>query len=480
MKKIRSSFYHGIHGTHGRQSISVCSVYSVVFYVSVFFIVMMFGGLAHAGEEALKNASAVAANKEIVVFATIPPVAGLVEQVGGPLVRVSVLAEKGQDPHTFEATPRQIAMLGKANLYFIVGLPLEKRLQEKIQSTNPNLLVVDTTEGIEKRFMARHYHDEQGVGGRHGAEEPGAGAGSGSPAPGPRPPTPESGAGAGSGSPAPGPRPPTPESGAGAGAAPAQLPAANPSAKSAAPSPRGEPDPHVWLSPPLLQAQSRRIAEALAKVDPGHARDYARNQRALSEKLDSLDARIKKRLEPYRGRAFYVYHPAFGYFADRYGLRQEVVEVDGKSPAPRQLADYIRRAKADGVKTVFIQPQFDPKNAAAIAQSIGGKVETLDDLARDVVANLEDIAAKIEAALKNEYAGSLLSKTFPRRGKIRIAVGETHGRRPPLFPPDPEGVEHPNPFGSTPCGVGRLFQPVPWVSPTAIHIGLLSESLVCG
>ena len=308
----------------------------------------MFGGGAYAGEEAPKNASAVAANKEIVVFVTIPPMAGLVEQVGGPLVRVSVLAEKGQDPHTFEATPRQIAMLGKADLYFTVGLPLEKRLQEKIQSTNPNLLVVDTTEGIEKRDPTGRHQDEQG-----------------------------------------------------ASAGPAQLPAANPSAKSAAPSPRGEPDPHVWLSPPLLQAQSRRIAEALAKADPAHARDYARNQRALCGKLDFLDARIKKRLEPYRGRAFYVYHPAFGYFADRYGLRQEVVEVDGKSPAPRQLADYIRRAKADGVKTVFIQPQFDPKNAAAIAQSIGGKVETLDDLARDVVANLEDIAAKIEAAFQN-------------------------------------------------------------------------------
>ena len=142
----------------------------------------MFGGGAYAGEEAPENASAVAANKEIVVFVTIPPMAGLVEQVGGPLVRVSVLAEKGQDPHTFEATPRQIAMLGKADLYFTVGLPLEKRLQEKIQSTNPNLLVVDTTEGIEKRDPTGRHQDEQGAAGRHGAEEPGADAGS--PAPG--------------------------------------------------------------------------------------------------------------------------------------------------------------------------------------------------------------------------------------------------------------------------------------------------------
>jgi len=74
---------------------------------------------------------------------------------------------------------------------------------------------------------------------------------------------------------------------------------------------------------------------------------------------------------------------------------------------------------------------------------------------------------------------SLLSKEFPRRGKIRIAVGETHGRRPPFFRPTLKGSNIRIRMVQPLAGLGRFFQPVPWVSPTAIHIGLLSESQSC-
>jgi len=76
--------------------------------------------------------------------------------------------------------------------------------------------------------------------------------------------------------------------------------------------------------------------------------------------------------------------------------------------------------------------------------------------------------------------GSLLSKKFPRRGKIRIAVGETHGRRPSLFGPTLKGSNTQIRMVQPLAGLGRFFQPVPWVSPTAIHIGLLSESQKSG
>ena len=82
--------------------------------------------------------------------------------------------------------------------------------------------------------------------------------------------------------------------------------------------------------------------------------------------------------------------------------------------------------------------------------------------------------------------GSLLSKTFPRRGKIRKsstaspAVGETHGRRPSLFRPTLKGSNTQIRMVQPLAGLGGFFQPVPWVSPTAIHIGLLSESQESG
>ena len=98
---------------------------------------------------------------------------------------------------------------------------------------------------------------------------------------------------------------------------------------------------------------------------------------------------------PYRGRSFYVFHPAFGYFADAYHLRQESVEIEGKSPTPRQLVRLLQQARADGVKIIFLQPQFNQQMAASIAQSLGGAVMPMDDMAYDVETNLDDVATKI-------------------------------------------------------------------------------------
>ena len=103
-----------------------------------------------------------------------------------------------------------------------------------------------------------------------------------------------------------------------------------------------------------------------------HEQDFRTNQAALDAELDALDRRLATTLAPYRGQAFYVFHPAFGYFADAYGLRQESVEIEGKPPTPRQLVHLIRQARADHVKIIFLQPQFNQQMAASIAQALGG------------------------------------------------------------------------------------------------------------
>ena len=102
-------------------------------------------------------------------------------------------------------------------------------------------------------------------------------------------------------------------------------------------------------------------------------------------------------LAPCKGKTFYVYHPAFGYFADAYGLKQVSVEIEGKEPTAKQLADLITRAKADGVHVIFVQQQFPRKSAEAIAQEIDGVVIPIDPLSENYVANLEDIARKLTA-----------------------------------------------------------------------------------
>ncbi len=95
----------------------------------------------------------------------------------------------------------------------------------------------------------------------------------------------------------------------------------------------------------------------------------------------------------------YVFHPAFGYFADAYGLIQVPIEIEGKEPGARQLSKLIDRAKKDRVKVIFVQPQFSARSAEAVAKAIGGVVVPIDDLGRDYLANLESIAAAIERGL---------------------------------------------------------------------------------
>jgi zinc transport system substrate-binding protein len=161
----------------------------------------------------------------------------------------------------------------------------------------------------------------------------------------------------------------------------------------------GGPDPHIWVSPRLVKIQAATIARALAGEDPAHAADYEKGLKAFQEDLDRVDAKIAKALAPLKGKEMFVYHPAFGYFADAYGLKQVPVEVEGKEPSAKHLAAFIERAKAAGVKIIFVQPQFSAKSAEAVARAIGGAVVPLDPTAKDYLANLETMAEKIGQAL---------------------------------------------------------------------------------
>ncbi|RJX35393.1 MAG: ABC transporter substrate-binding protein [Desulfarculus sp.] len=162
----------------------------------------------------------------------------------------------------------------------------------------------------------------------------------------------------------------------------------------------GAPDPHVWMSPRRARTLAANAAAALMAADPARAALYRANLARLDAELVALDAELARTLAPLRGRTIFVYHPAYGYLADDYGLKQEAVELEGKEPGPRRLAALVAEAKADGVRVIFVQPQFPRATAAALARAIGGAVVPLDPLAADYLGNLRAMAAKIAQALR--------------------------------------------------------------------------------
>jgi zinc transport system substrate-binding protein len=299
------------------------------------------------------------ATDKLPVFVTIAPQKYFVQQIGKHLVDVQAMVQPGADPHTYEPKPQQMVAISKAKLYFAVGIEFEEANLRKITATNSNLKVIHTDHGIDKLAMEVHHHQRDEHAGEHhhtdhheaehdhkkGEHHEDADHDEGH------------------------------HEHAGL-------------------------DPHIWLSPPLVKIQARTILAALQEVDPQHRSAYEANFNAFTAQIDQLDADLKKTFAGKTGLQFMVFHPAWGYFAHAYGLKQVPIEIEGKNPKPAQLKELIQHARGNGIKVVFVQPQFSTKNAELVAQEIGGQVAFANPLAEDWMANLRQVADKFQAALK--------------------------------------------------------------------------------
>lgn len=147
-------------------------------------------------------------------------------------------------------------------------------------------------------------------------------------------------------------------------------------------------DPHTWLSPARLRVQARKVAETLSRLDPDSTAVYGANFEDLERELDGLDRWIRSTLAPYQGRAFIVFHPSWGYFADDYGLNQIAIEIEGKEPSDSEITHLQRDARELGVSTIFVQPEIAGRAAQAVADAVGAELQILDPLAADIPANL--------------------------------------------------------------------------------------------
>jgi zinc transport system substrate-binding protein len=78
-----------------------------------------------------------------------------------------------------------------------------------------------------------------------------------------------------------------------------------------------------------------------------------------------------------------IYHPNLAYLARDYGLKEISVETDGKEPSPSGMKSLVDEALAEGIHTVFLQREYDPRNARAVAAEIGAEIVVIDPLSAD-------------------------------------------------------------------------------------------------
>jgi zinc transport system substrate-binding protein len=141
-------------------------------------------------------------------------------------------------------------------------------------------------------------------------------------------------------------------------------------------------NPHIWLDPRQTMVQVGRIRDALIQADPEHAALYRANAARFLAELGRLDREIAAEVATWTTRQFIAFHPAWVYFARRYGLVQVAVieRSPGREPSPKELAAIVETARRIGARAIFAEPQFSAKAAEAIARESGARVLFLDPL----------------------------------------------------------------------------------------------------
>ncbi|MGP6159621.1 MAG: metal ABC transporter substrate-binding protein [Vulcanimicrobiaceae bacterium] len=143
-------------------------------------------------------------------------------------------------------------------------------------------------------------------------------------------------------------------------------------------------NPHLWMDPVLARGYVRAIRDALIAQDPVGRAVYEGNAAAYDAKLVALEGQIAKQIAtiPPASRSMIVFHNAWQYYNDRFGIRTiGVVELSpGQEPNPSYIGDLVTLARKDHVKAVFAEPEYSPKLVQTLAESAGIKtVEALYD-----------------------------------------------------------------------------------------------------
>lgn len=281
----------------------------------------------------------------INVLVSVVPQQYFAQKIGGERVHVTVLVGPGRSAENYEPSIRQLSQLSKARLFWSMGLPFEEVLQISKLNDTSEMTVLDARQGVHLRVMedmdivlaeSDYAHQSKD---HHDERYGHEHEHQGS-------------------------------------------------------------DPHFWLNPRIVKHMGAEFKNTLVQLDPEHRDEYEANYRLFANELDQLDAQIKAQLASSKQRRFMVFHPAWGYFADAYDLRQLPIEIEGKTPGPKTLAAMIQLAREQQIKVIFVQQQFSQRDAQVVAKAIDGRVIAVDPLAADYPENLRRVAQAFAEAMQ--------------------------------------------------------------------------------
>jgi zinc transport system substrate-binding protein len=154
-------------------------------------------------------------------------------------------------------------------------------------------------------------------------------------------------------------------------------------------------DPHYWVSPRSAKVIAESIYELLSDLNPQAEEKYKSGYSLLLDKIDEADKKAESFFSGFKDKAFMIYHPNLAYLARDYGLKEIAVEYEGKEPSPSRMKELIDIARRENIGVIFIQKEFDNKNARVIAHEIGAEIKVIDPLSEDWMDSTMEIITSL-------------------------------------------------------------------------------------
>lgn len=308
-------------------------------------------------------------SERLRVLGSTSIVADWVERVGGDDIEVDSLVPRDTDVHSFVVAPGDIRAIGDADVIFLVGEHLESGFQGEVDE-NASGHVIVLAEGLPLRQFDEGAHDHEADDGHDDHEAEGDEA-----------------------------HDHDDHEAEGDGAHDDHEAEGDDHGHV-----HGAYDPHIWMDIGLTVQAVERIRDTLAELDPENGDSYEERASDYIAELQALDEEIAATMAdlPEERRYMVTFHDAYGYFADRYGLKiiGFVVENEEDQPSAAAYASLIDEIAAHDIPFIFKEPQFDARVVDQLANDTGAEVRTipsdaLNDDAPDYVALMRAIASGI-------------------------------------------------------------------------------------
>ena len=272
---------------------------------------------------ALISGISITAHAEINVVSSVKPLHSLVSGVMEGIGRPDLIVKGAASPHTYSLRPSQARQLEDADLVFWMGHELESFLEQPLEAIATKGHIVELIDSSKlKKIKMR----EGGMFDAHAHDDHDEHEG------------------------------------------------------------HGEFDVHVWLDPENAKVLVDEIKLALIELDPVNASKYESNSNKMNMKLDQLIDEVSNKLESDKGKGYVVFHDAYQYFEQRFGMSAvgSITVSPEVVPGANRIRELKNKINELNAHCVFSEPQFEPKLVSTVIEGTQANTGVLDPLGASI------------------------------------------------------------------------------------------------